>query len=209
MIISKIEVQKKNKQRVNLFLDGNFYCGLSCETVVKNKIKEGLEITQEQVDFLKNETEKEIALTKALNVISKSSKTVKQINEYLLKKGFEEDAVNYVVAKLLEYNYINDETFAKNYVKFKTKTNGKRKILMELKHKGVEDALAITAIDDFSKDEENINAIAEKYLKSKPRDLKTKQKAFRYLTSRGYTPDVIIKSLNKFFKEEVENESWD
>ena len=209
MIISKIEVQKKNKQRVNLFLDGNFYCGLSCETVVKNKIKEGLEITQEQVDLLKNETEKEIALTKALNVISKSSKTVKQINEYLLKKGFEEDAVNYVVAKLLEYNYINDETFAKNYVKFKTKTNGKRKILMELKHKGVEDALAITAIDDFSKDEENINAIAEKYLKSKPRDLKTKQKAFRYLTSIGYTPDVIIKSLNKFFKEEVENESWD
>ena len=53
MKITKIEVQKKNKSRVNLYLDGEFNCGLSLETIVKNGIKEGREITDEQLEFLK------------------------------------------------------------------------------------------------------------------------------------------------------------
>lgn len=208
MKITKIEVQKNNKQRINLFLDDKFYCGLSCETVVKNKIKEGLEISLEQIDFLKDETEKETALSKALNLISKTQKTIKQVKEYLTKKGFEENTINYVLDKLLEYNYLNDEIFAKNYTKYKTKTNGKRKILMELKQKGVEEDLAKLSVEDFSNDEEYIYNVAEKYLKSKPRDIKTKQKAYRFLSSKGYASDNIIKCLNKFFEEEINNESW-
>lgn len=209
MKITKIEVQKNNKQRASLFIDNEFYCGLSCETVVKNRLKEGLEVSLEFIDFLKNETEREVALSKTIGFISKSQKTIKQINDYLTKKGFESEIVEYVLQKLAEYNFVDDEEFAKNFVKYKTKSNGKRKILMELKQKGVEEETAKQSIEDFSKDEENIYFVAEKYLRLKPRDLKTKQKAFRFLASKGYETENIIKCLNLFFKEDnLDNESW-
>ena len=54
MKITKIEIQKKNKNRVNLYLDEEFYCGLSLETIMKNHLKEGFEINENQIEFLKN-----------------------------------------------------------------------------------------------------------------------------------------------------------
>ena len=207
MIITKIEVQKKNKQRANLYLDGEFYCGLSCELVVKNRLKEGSEVNTSFVDSLKNDAEKDIALSKTLNFISKSQKTQKQIKDYLTKKGFEDTIINYVLQKLEEYNFVNDEEYAKNFVKYKTKSSGKRKILMELKQRGVREDLAKNSVESFSKDEENIYNVAEKYLKSKERDFKTKQKAFRFLLSKGYESENILACLNKFFKEE-DDEGW-
>ena len=139
--------------------------------------------------------------------ISKSQKTQKQIKDYLTKKGFEDTIINYVLQKLEEYNFVNDEEYAKNFVKYKTKSSGKRKILMELKQRGVREDLAKNSVESFSKDEENIYSVAEKYLKLKERDFKTKQKAFRFLSSKGYESENILACLNKFFKEE-DDEGW-
>lgn len=210
MKITKIEVQKKNKLRVNLYLDDVFYCGLLAETVVKNRLKEGLEVSADFVNYLKIQTENEMALNKAVAFISKSQKSKKQVVEYLTKKGFEDDAINYAIEKLGEYKYIDDVQYAKNFVKFKTKSSGKRKILMELKQKGVDENLAKQKIEEYSKDSEYILLVAQKYLKGKNlEDLKTKQKAYRFLASKGYESGDIIATLNKILKEGDEIESWD
>lgn len=200
MKITKIEVQKNNKNRVNLFVDENFYCGLSLETILKNNIKQDKDVTHAYLEYLKNETEREVALNKAVGYISKLAKTKKQIKDYLLKKGFEQETIFFVLKKLEEYNFVNDELYAKQYVKFKTKKNGKNKILLELKLNGISEDIAKTSIENFAKDKENIIVIAEKYLKNKELDLKNKQKTFRYLVSKGYEIDNVVECLNKIFK---------
>lgn len=202
MKITKIEIQKKNKNRVNLYLDEEFYCGLSLETIMKNHLKEGFEINENQIEFLKTETEKEVALSKAVGYISKCQKTKKEILKYLLTKGFDETICQQVIEKLEEYKFVDDEEYAKNYIKFKNKNNGSRKIAMELKQKGVDDEIASQSLENYSCDRESVLSVATKYLKNKDRDLKTKQKAYRHLASRGYQSEDIIFALNKFFKEE-------
>ena len=208
MLITKIEVQKNNKQRVNLYLDGEFYCGLSVETVIKNRIKEGQDLEKDNIDFLISQTEKEIALSKAVSYISKCQKTKSEIIKYLVKKGFGEDICNYVVEKLQEYNFVNDELYAKNYIKFKNKNSGKRKIEIELKQKGVSVEVVKKSTDEYINDRDYIKSVAEKYLKNKERDIKTKQKVFRFLASRGYQIEDIKWAINDFFGEESD-ESWD
>jgi len=200
--ITKIEIQKKNKNRVNLYLDEEFYCGLSLETIMKNHLKEGFEINENQIEFLKTETEREVALSKAVGYISKCQKTKKEILKYLLTKGFDETICQQVIEKLEEYKFVDDEEYAKNYIKFKNKNNGSRKIAMELKQKGVDDEIASQSLENYSCDRESVLSVATKYLKNKDRDLKTKQKAYRHLASRGYQLEDIIFALNKFFKEE-------
>ena len=97
MKITKIEIQKKNKNRVNLYLDEEFYCGLSLETIMKNHLKEGFEINENQIEFLKTETEREVALSKAVGYISKCQKTKKEILKYLLSKGEDFNLYEYIL----------------------------------------------------------------------------------------------------------------
>lgn len=207
MVITKIEIQKKNKNRVNLYIDEEFYCGLSLETIMKNHLKEGQSINESSLEYLICETEKEMALNKAVSYISKCQKTKQEIFKYLLQKGFDEQIINIVIEKLQEYNYVNDELYAKNYIKFKNKNNGSRKIEMELKQKGVAENIAKECLEQYSCDRESVLPVALKYMKNKEKDLKTKQKAYRHLASRGFQSEDILFALNQIFNnlEEEEN----
>ncbi|MBQ9793142.1 MAG: RecX family transcriptional regulator [Clostridia bacterium] len=206
MKITKIEVQKKNKNRVNLYVDEEFFCGLSLETVVKNHLKEGIEVEEDKLNFLIFETEKEMALSKAVNYISKCQKTKKEVFKYLLQKGYDEQIVNYAISKLEEYNFVDDILYAKNYIKFKNKNNGSRKIEMELKQKGISEEIAKESLETYSNDREYVLSIAIKYMKNKDKDIKTKQKAYRHLASRGFNSDDIIYALNQIFKNNNEED---
>ena len=75
MKITKLEVQKRNKDRVNLYLDDEFYCGLSLEAVVKYALKVGQELEIQKLEFLQNDSEREIAQNKAMAYISKYQKS--------------------------------------------------------------------------------------------------------------------------------------
>lgn len=200
MQITKIEVQKRNKNRVNLYLNDEFFCGLSLETVVRNHLKEGQNISEQDVEYLKNETEKQVALEKATGYISKCQKTKKQIREYLQKKGFEEEVCEYALEKLGEYHFVDDELFAKSYVKVKGKNSGRKKLSYELKNKGIDEQIINDCIETFCEDEKTVNNVLEKYIKNKPLDIKTKQKAFRYLLSHGYSSDVASKAISQRYK---------
>ncbi len=202
MKITKLEVQKKNKDRVNLYLDDEFYCGLSLEAVVKYALKVGQELEIQKLEFLQNDSEREIAQNKAMAYISKYQKTEKELRDYLIKKGFDEEIVLKVIKKLKEYNLVDDMSYAKNYIKSKSKKSGRRKLSFELKKRGIADDMVEENIEEYSNDSENILPLCEKYLKNKPRDYKTKQKAYRFLASRGFIGEDIMRALNMFFKEE-------
>ena len=202
MKITKLEVQKKNKNRVNLYLNEKFYCGLSLEAVVKYNLKVGQEIDEQKLEFLQTDSEKEIAQNKAISYISKYQKTEKELKDYLIKKGFDEEIVLEVIKKLKEYSFVDDDIYAKNFIKSKSKRSGKRKLSFELKKRGIDENLINENIKEYADDSETILPLCEKYLKNKPRDYKTKQKAYRFLSSRGFVSEDIIRTLNKYFKEE-------
>ncbi len=202
LIITKIEVQKKNKERANIYVDDNFFCGLSVENIIKNHLKEGKQIEEDFLNVIKTQAEFDIAMNKALKYISKTQKTKKQVLDYLIKKGFEEELSNNVVDKLIEYKYVDDEVFVKNFIKYKTKSNGNRKIALELKQKGVSQDLIEEAVLSYCEDKKNIFSVLDKYMKFKQFDLKTKQRAYRFLAGKGYNTDDIISCLNNYFKLE-------
>ena len=208
MKITKIEVQKKNKNRANLYIDDIINCGLSLDTILKNHLKVGQEISSAELDFLKTQSEDIVALNKAVNYLSKTQKTQKEMQNYLIKKGFEEETATKTIKKLEEYHFVDDEDYSKNYIKFKNKNNGSRKIEFELKLKGVDEEISKKAIEEFANDREAVVNVLEKYLKNKEKDAKTKQKAYRYLMSKGFMSEDINFALNKFFSGEEDYESW-
>ena len=134
--ITDIKPQVKNPTRCNIYLDNAFYCGLELETIMKNRLKIGTEIAEERLNEIQTESESLRALDKALNFISLSKKTKKEVEDYLKKTGYLGGTVETVISKMSAYKFINDEEYAKDYVKSYSKKKGNRLLAAELKRKG-------------------------------------------------------------------------
>ena len=73
--ITQITVQTKNKKKCNLFVDGEFFAGVSIESIIKNGLKVGQHVDAKELTELLQENERAEALSKAADYISKALKT--------------------------------------------------------------------------------------------------------------------------------------
>ena len=198
-IITNITLQTKNKKRCNIFINDEFYCALSYETVLKNYLKVGLEIEKEKLEQIVGENEKQEALNRAITYISKNLKTKRQVKDYLIGKGYSEEVAWYCVDKLKEYNYINDVEYSKRFIESTSKNQGNRLIEYKLMMKGVkkEDIHSAYLETDVNSNE-NAKSIATKYLKNKDLTKENIAKAYRYLIGKGFSYEQANYALSEF-----------
>ena len=166
-VITKIEVQKKNQDRVNIYVDENFFMAIYKELVFTFNLKKGDIIEEENLrQILKDEMFLK-GKNKALTILSKASQSEKKIREKL-SHDFEEDVIDDVVDFLKKYNFINDNELATKIVNTNVNLNkfGKNKIKQNLYNKGIEKSAIEEAINEIDYDAEFENALylAEKRL---------------------------------------------
>ena len=204
--ITQITPQIKDKRRCNIYIDGRFCCGLTMETAVKNRLKVGVCVAPEELAKMQLESEKNVAFDKALNFLSATKKTEKQLQTYLSGKGYLPAVIEHVMEKLRGYDFVNDGEYAKEYVGFAANRKGERLIKMELKAKGIAEEKIDAALQelDVSTQEDAAKSILGKYMKHKTADRESLAKAFRYLMSKGFDYDVAKSALAAF--GDVEND---
>lgn len=198
--ITDMQIQKNNKTRANVYIDGEFAFALEMLTVMKLGLKIGQAVSTERLNEAVFDSEKSVAFDKAMSYLGRGMKTCKQMRDYLGKKGYSSEIVEYVVAKLKEYRYLDDNIYAKTYVEQNVRTKGTRRLKQELVQKGI----SVSQAEEYSQIDgelalDNATRLAEKYMKNKPHDLKTLQKLQRYLISRGYgfdTVNTVVRSYN-------------
>ena len=204
--ITAITPQTKDKGRCNIYVDGRFCCGLTLEATVKNRLKVGQIITEERLAEIQLESERSTAFDKALTHLSATRKTEKEIRKFLTGKGYLPAVVDYAVEKLRSYNFLNDGEYAEAYAENAAKRKGSRLIRMELMQKGVSEEAVEAALDAIpqEQEEEAARAVLEKYMRGKPFDKPTLQKAFRYLMGKGYDYDIARAVLSSLGVDEEE-----
>lgn len=195
--ITKIEIQKRNKERVNLFLDGEYAFSLSLELMYK----EGLKVNQEvDINILKALAKKESYIRckeSALRIIERNYKTEKEVRDKLKLKGYEEDDIDSSIEFLKNYNFLNDYNYTKAFIKDKINIQGSQKIKYNLIKKGISKEIVQEQLSSINKDDEKITAlnIAKKKLniikKSENDEYKISGKLYRFLISKGYGYDVV------------------
>ena len=214
--ITAITPQIKDKRRCNVYVDGRFYCGLTLETAVKNRLKAGLTIDEKRLDELQSESEKSVALDKALTHISACAKTEKDVRKFLQGKGYLPTVENYVIEKMRSYGFINDAAYAKTYALSAGKRKGRRLIKYELLGKGIAEAdisAAFAEIDEaFSEETANeeetfgearaAEELAAKYMRGKTADQKTIAALYRRLISRGFESETAKTIADKYRGED-------
>lgn len=185
--ITDIQKQKRNKTRVNIFIDGEFVCGLDEIAAATARLKVGDEITAEELKTVMESSELNSAFERAVGYLSASPRAKKEIYRYLSGKGYDKKVIEQTIEKLCAYHYIDDYLYAKSYIKSKSKKYGAFRISSELKQKGI----AQSVIDELLEEspEDGITDIAKRYLKSHRHA--DKQKLKRFLAGRGFSWDSI------------------
>lgn len=204
--ITEISVQKKNKNRCNIYIDNVFAFGVSNELIYKENLKVGMIVDEEKLKKIAYEENLINCKETALKIIERSYKTKKEMIKRLLEKGYALEEINETLKFLEEYNFINDESYTKAFINDRTKTQGKQKIKYALKNKGVSDEIIEEELSklDMEKEKENANILAlKKYnilIKRESDKYKLKEKIIRFLISRGYNYEVAKDAVNEILK---------
>ena len=200
-IITGIEVQKKNKNRVNVYVDGEFTVGLTIDSVLLSRLKTGREISSEELKEAAVEDEKRAALSALFKLLGRKNLTEKMAREALVKYGYIPEAVDFAAENAKASGYIDDRRYAEAFIESRSEKYGSLKIRYELKLKGVDGGI----IDDLlseSDDSDTAFAIAVKYLRGQSiTDFKQKSKTLRYLASKGCSFEAAKRALKRYAEE--------
>lgn len=150
-------------------------------------------------------------LALCLKFFSFRPRSKKEIVDYLHKKKASKQIEEKILAFLQEQKFLDDIAFAKWWIEQRTgrKPKGKRLIELELKQKGVsKDTIDKTIYDlgfTIERETENAKRIVEKYLpRYKALSIQEKYgKLGQVLARRGFSYDVIRKSIDEVLKKEV------
>ncbi|MEG1003011.1 MAG: recombination regulator RecX [Clostridium sp.] len=209
--ITKIETGKRNKERVNIYIDDEYSFSINMELVYKFGIKVNEEVNKEKLlEISKSENFSKCKDT-ALRTIERSYKTEKEIRDKLVLKEFDEETIDKTMDFLHEYNFIDDLKFTKMYVKDRLRNQGRNKIRYSLSSKGVNKLIIEEVFGELDRNDEIEQAMIlceKKYLalsKREDDDFKLKNKITRYLLGRGYDYDIsktVIKEVYTKYKGE-------
>ena len=194
MRIDEIQPQKRKKDRYNLYADGQYVASLGAEALVTHGIRAGAEIS---ASVLREAVEKDnaaYAFDCAAATLAHGMRTRSELSRKLKDRGIDEAAVETALDKLESYGYVNDATYAAEYVRSAMEAGrlGRMAVEYKLKEKGVPTAIVKEAMEAY--DEEDEREIAQRQLARLVRDGDLKEQRRRItatLIRHGFAYGVI------------------
>ncbi len=201
MEITKISVQARNPERVNLYVDGKFYRGLDRLVALKLGLKSGLTLNPQLIDRLETTQSENSAWEWALRSLQVSPKSVRDMR-MKLKRKFEPELVESIMKKLEDADLLNDERFAERLVGdlIRRGTKSKKEIALKLRQKGIADNVTKQALDQVESDADAALKLALIKNRSLKEDLSWREryeKIASYLARKGFPYADIRKTVTK------------
>ena len=200
--MTAIEVQKKNSNRVNVHLDGEFAFGL--ERITAAWLRVGQELDEKKIEQLQAEDTGERALQQALLFLSYRARSESEIRRNLQKHEIPEVVIEETLERLRRDGLANDDQFARAWVENRStfRPRSRRLMALELRQKGLDDESAKSALENVD-DEALAYEAAQKRaarLKSLERsEFRTKLSGF--LARRGFSYSVIAPVVTRVWNE--------
>jgi regulatory protein len=146
--ITALRVQRGSKERVNVYLDGEFAFGLALIHALWLKI--GQSLSDAQIAELKAADTLEKAQQRAVDLIAYRPRSVHEVQQRLKKAGADDETIASVVERLKAAGLLDDQAFSRAWVESRVRANprSKRMIAWELRQKGVSGADITAALEE-------------------------------------------------------------
>lgn len=200
--ITAMEVQKKDKERVNVYLDGKYAFGLAA--IAAARLKRGQVLSDREIEELLREDSFQKAYDKALHFLSYRPRSQDEVRRYLQRKKVLPLISQAVLARLTKAGLLDDLAFARYWVENRENFNprGARMLRYELCQKGVDEAIIAQALRGINEEESAYRAIAKRGRRLRHLDRQSfRRKLSPFLQRRGFTYEAINQALDRLWQE--------
>lgn len=210
--ITAIELQRRNPERVNVFLNGAFAFGLPLNAVADFQLKRDRVLTPLEIAELKELDDTAKATDAAIRLLTSRPRSVHEIRDRLKRKEYGDETIDRVIERLREWRYIDDEAFTRYWVENResNRPRGRRLLEQELRQKGVERETVRETLDEVGIDE---RAGALEIARTKMRSYRDEEESVArrrlgaFLARRGYGYEVVKPVLDQLFGESGDDEA--
>jgi regulatory protein len=190
-IITKLEIQKKNKERVNVFLDEKFAFGLNLNAALG--LKKGQVLSPAEIEQLRQGDEQQVAYERALFFLGFRPRSRVEVEQYLREKEYDATVVEAVVQKLLAEKHLDDEAFAQFWLESREqfRPRSTRALRYELRQKGIDREVIDEAVATVDEDAAAWAVIESKLARWQSLEQPDfTQKVLSLLARRGFAYDI-------------------
>lgn len=200
--ITALEVQKRNPNRVNVYLDGEFAFGLA--RIVAAWLRVNSELDEKKIEQLQAEDARERAIQQAMLYLSYRARSESEIRQNLRKHEFTDDVIDHTLERLRRDGLANDSGFAQAWVENRSafRPRSRRMLSMELRQKGIDDEASADALKKI--DDESLAYEAAQKRAPRFKDLdwnEYRKKLSEFLARRGFSYPVIAPVVTRIWNE--------
>jgi regulatory protein len=204
--ISEISPSGRRDGRFDVVVGGRSAAVLSLDAMERLGLHTGDQWTEALAARVEVEAEALRVFDRALAILAVRARSAREMRLGLLLKGEPEALVNAAVARLLTLGALNDELFARQFVRSRMTRAGfsRRRLQAELARRGVERRAADAAIAEVMEEEvvdptATIERLAARKLRTlqKVDEPTRRRRLYAFLARRGYHGDEIRAALTK------------
>lgn len=199
------QITELNKSRSKVYIDGELAFVLYKGEIRSYGIVEGREIAEETYQILIQEVLSKRARLRCMNLLKSREYTTAQLRQKLKEGYYPQENIDDAIAYVTSFHYLDDERYTRDYITYHINARSRKRIEMDLLHKGIEKSLIDSMFQELTDDceEDKEEEIIREFLKKKKfhpdeMDESQKRKIIGSLYRKGFSLDKIYKVLNKF-----------
>ncbi|HHZ01945.1 MAG TPA: recombination regulator RecX [Tissierellia bacterium] len=203
MKVTKIEYQKKNKDRFNIYLDDEYAFAVDVNVLIKYSLKKDMVLDQEFIREILKSEERQKVYNYGIYILSKSAKSEKEVRRKMQDKGFDPQLIDDAINELKEKKYLDDEKYCEMFIRHKINISkdGVRKIKEALYFKGIDREVIEEKLANISEEDEEERAyllgVKKLHRISEGDSWKKRMKLSNYLLGKGFEYDVVNRTVNR------------
>lgn len=217
MKVTALKAQVRDKNRVNVFVDGSYRFSLEIAQVIDLGIKSGDEYTEEELLALEIESQYGKVYARTLEYVFVRPRSQRELRDYLrrktfdkrdqkgmIRKGISPELADRVFQRLVDKGHLNDLSFASFWVENRNLRKGisTKKLKAELMTKGVSSQIIDEVLRQTDRDE---SSDIQSVIRRKAYKYPEERKFIEYLARQGFGYDTIKEGLEQF-KEDKDTE---
>lgn len=202
-MITALKAQKRNHQRVSVYLDGEYAFGLS--RFVAAWLHVGQELSDEKIEELKIEDDQEIAYQKAIRLVGYRMRSESEIKRYLQNQDISPETIEEVSERLKRSGLVDDLRFAQIWVENRNefRPRSHRMLSIELQRKGIPQEIISQITEEIPANDvlayEAAKRQVRKYRHLEWEDFRRKLTSF--LARRGFSYETIKPIVSQVWAE--------
>ena len=196
MVISSLH--RTSAEHVTVCFEDGTEVPSTMGVIAEMMLYSGKSLDEPETEHLHRLSERALVLEKAINLLSYSRMSSRELRNKLVHKGIETDTAEAVVEKLQDLRLLDDAEYAAAVARHYTaKGYGAARIRAEFSRRGIDRDLWEEALESAPQSDEKIDRFVQAKLKD-PHDRDQVRKVSAALARRGYSWEEIHSAISRY-----------